>query len=389
MIGDLRFTKVIQLACLALLSAIGFHPSALFAQGSLTPPGPPGATMLTLSQIEPRTPISSGGFIITAPGSYCLTTNLVCTNTFGIETFANNITLDLNGFSLTGTSGAEFGIYVVSGSSRIRVYNGMVNGWANYGIASAANDITLEHLAISGNTIGVVLSGSFGNTLRDSTVDGNTNYGVWCDQCSATLDDLVVSSNGNLGIYFQQCANDAVKDCTVDGNGSHGVDFSSTGNGIISDSAINENNGFGIDCTSSTNVNLERLTILDNNTSGINFSGSGCIISACGINGNNQDGILMAGSGCFIHDNNCAGNADGIYVTGSNNRIENNHIIENGGTGLAFEGLSTNNLVVKNSVEGSGTYDYFFNSPQITGPIITNAISGIITNSSPWANFGF
>src|SRR6202453_25883 len=108
MIGDLRFTKVIQLACLALLSAIGFHPSALFAQGSLTPPGPPGATMLTLSQIEPRTPISSGGFIITAPGSYCLTTNLVCTNTFGIETFANNITLDLNGFSLTGTSGAEF-----------------------------------------------------------------------------------------------------------------------------------------------------------------------------------------------------------------------------------------------------------------------------------------
>lgn len=29
------------------------------AQGSLTPPGAPGPTMLSLSQVEPRTPISS------------------------------------------------------------------------------------------------------------------------------------------------------------------------------------------------------------------------------------------------------------------------------------------------------------------------------------------
>ena len=41
------------IAAALLLSTITYQPSTAFAQGSLTPPGAPGPTMLTLSQVEP------------------------------------------------------------------------------------------------------------------------------------------------------------------------------------------------------------------------------------------------------------------------------------------------------------------------------------------------
>lgn len=66
----------VALALLAL-SILNPQLSTAFAQGSLTPPpGAPAPTMITLQQIEPRTPISSVPFTITTPGSYYLTTNL-------------------------------------------------------------------------------------------------------------------------------------------------------------------------------------------------------------------------------------------------------------------------------------------------------------------------
>ena len=93
---------------LALLALSTLNPqlSTAFAQGSLTPPGVPGPTMLTLNQMEPRTPISSAPYTISQPGSYYLTANLTVASGDAIDINANGVTLDLNGFTISSTDPA-------------------------------------------------------------------------------------------------------------------------------------------------------------------------------------------------------------------------------------------------------------------------------------------
>src|SRR5690348_13621643 len=61
---------------LAFLSAFNAELSTGFAQGSLTPPGPPGPTYKTLQEVEPRTPVGPPPVTINVPGSYYLTNNI-------------------------------------------------------------------------------------------------------------------------------------------------------------------------------------------------------------------------------------------------------------------------------------------------------------------------
>src|SRR6185503_17267700 len=82
-----------------LLTALSvFSPALLFGQGDLNPAGPPGPTMRTLQQVEPRTPISSLPFNITNGGAYYLTGNL--SGSVGITISTSDVDLDLMGFTL-------------------------------------------------------------------------------------------------------------------------------------------------------------------------------------------------------------------------------------------------------------------------------------------------
>jgi hypothetical protein len=288
--------KISVLIPVALVSIFSLAPLAAQAQGSLTPPGPPGANMLTLSQVQPRIPVdsvhtpgnSSTEFLINAPGSYYLTTNIIgVSSEYGIEILASDVTLDLNGFSMIAPGTANSGIIVFSGTTNTVIRNGIISGWSslNEGIFSEANNITIENMSISGA-------------------------------------------------------------------------------------------GTDIACL-----------------------GPGGVIQNCTVNLANEYGIYIAGPGYLISGNACFGNnaineANGaaMLINGSNNRIENNFVTGTGPAGFVIainDESNTNNVFVRNSVQGDGINDYIVNSQQLSGPLITNVISGIITNSNPWANFSF
>src|SRR5437588_12623981 len=99
------------LLALLFLSTINSRLSTIRAQGTLTPPGAPAPAMKTLTQIEPRTPISSLPYTVTNGGSYYLTANLTgVALQSGITIQADDVTLDLNGFTLIGVPTSSSGI---------------------------------------------------------------------------------------------------------------------------------------------------------------------------------------------------------------------------------------------------------------------------------------
>ena len=127
----------------------------LHAQGPLTPPpgadpaigpvnalnaGAPQATMKTLHQVEPRTPIAgapgvtvnpNGGFTLIAPGSYYLISNIDVDGGNGIIIAASHVSLDLMGFTIRRTAGAEdygAGVALGDGTTAITARNGSIVG---------------------------------------------------------------------------------------------------------------------------------------------------------------------------------------------------------------------------------------------------------------------
>jgi len=120
---------------LSCCSTLNFQLST-FAQGSLTPPGAPAPTFKTLSQVEPRFPISDFQTNLTIPGSYYLTTNLFSgtnvNDAINIRTNIHNITIDLNGFSIISTNpagtAAPAGVRISDGTNVV-IRNGQFIGF--------------------------------------------------------------------------------------------------------------------------------------------------------------------------------------------------------------------------------------------------------------------
>jgi len=342
-------TNSVKLLLVAGISAFCLLPSA-FGQGALTPPGAPAPTMKSLAQIEPRTPISSLPFSITQPGSYYVTTNLYVASGDGISISAGNVTVDLNGFALTGGGGSGIGIHFspspAVNETNVTVRNGSLSGWG-YGVVAS--------------------TGSHNFVLERLTVSDCANYGIGSVVCPIFARDCISDYNGTYGIYAY---NSQITDCDASNNGSIGI--------------------YGINCT------VRNCSVVNNGSYGIYiFPGT---VSDCVVQSNYFSGIYIdapdsevIGSTCIGNNSSTSTNDAGIYVNNANNRIENNHIKGNGYAGISVFSHSTytNNIIVKNTVIGNGANNYNIPPGQISGPLITNTVSGVITNSNPWANFSF
>ncbi|MEL7472148.1 MAG: hypothetical protein AAGK04_02440 [Planctomycetota bacterium] len=123
--------------------------------GPLTPPaGAVGSSYKTLDQVEPRTAIESLPFTITQPGSYYLTGDLSSAGN-GIIVNASDVTIDLMGFTITGSDPTQFsGIEQVFpfGNKNLTVRNGTVRNFDDGVVAFTGSfegyGITFENLRV-------------------------------------------------------------------------------------------------------------------------------------------------------------------------------------------------------------------------------------------------
>ncbi|MEM9479150.1 MAG: hypothetical protein AAGA58_05735 [Verrucomicrobiota bacterium] len=122
----MKFTR-----CLAIMIA-ATAPQVVLSQGELNPTNAPSAGMRTLHQLEPRTPLSqqtgAASITISQSGSYYLTEDLIFMNN-GIVISADNVTVDLNGFTIELENFANTGtaIDIQTGVNNVTVRNGHIS----------------------------------------------------------------------------------------------------------------------------------------------------------------------------------------------------------------------------------------------------------------------
>jgi len=191
--------------------------------------------------INQSTVMAAGGFpyVITQPGSYKLTGNLVVpADTYGIKIEANNVTLDLNGFGIGGAIDCH---YSTNACAPAPV------SYTAAGIYADSPRVSIRNGHVHGFPVGVRM---FGGLIEDVRVSDNWYFGIQAQ--NSILRHLDVETNSQVGIQASNCLtmentilDNGTKQIDAFGGGvfSHNVIHWYLSNGIsVSSSVVNEHN---------------------------------------------------------------------------------------------------------------------------------------------------
>lgn len=319
--------------------------------------------MKTLDQIdaklEPRTPITSAPFTIGASGSYYLAKNLTVTTGDAISITADDVTLDLNGFTISSAASPASGTGVlISGARRdVTIKNGNIRGGTGFssgafspqgflvGVnASTPNananlrifDLNVSGMASHGINLGGISVptilvercnvsvcagiGILAAAIRDCNVDTAGRSGIFGDIVSRCSTRSVSTVQGDSGI----AASSVVESCVSLADVGSGIICN---NGQVSNSRGTSNSGIGLSANCASNSqgisdSLAGLVALTNATNCTGISNSGNVgLSATGtasfcrgkrdggfaISASIAIGCTVSGTGTVLSDNKFLG----------------------------------------------------------------------------------
>jgi hypothetical protein len=235
--------------------------------------------LVSVATLEAATEITSLPWTITTQGSYIINQNLKA-NWHGIKVQANNVTIDLNGYSISGnnTSGG-YGVYI-NGRSNVEIRNGTIRNFGSHGIHEESN---------SGRSHRVI----------NVRVMNNKGYGIYLFGSNHMVKDCTVSDNVNTGIRVDT---GVVSGNTVYGNGATGI-YAETGVSVIGNSVyLNSQDGI--------------------------FAGNGCAVVNNAAYGNGGSGMLVS-FGTTLKNNGSYYNGNYGFYLGGHNLVDGNATYNN------------------------------------------------------------
>lgn len=320
---------------------------------------------------------------ISQRGSYRLTGDLTTgdQDARAIEVLADDVTIDLGGFSIVGpvtctgagaslscsAAGGGDGIYA-GASSHTTVLNGTIRGAGRDGLLLGDN-CRVDGVTTQNNGRSGIAGGDF-CIVRNSSARGNPQDGIVFGDSTA-VENSVSAENTDNGVEL--------------GASSTALGVRASGNDVgirIGGASLAKN------CVAEGNVNH-----------GVSVNGPGSRVESC-VTTDNNIGIKIDADGCTVVNNTSTDNTSegiglGTLATSfySHCVIDGNHVARNTARGLAVNG--TDNLIVRNVSYGNGTA-YFVGPNNQVGTIVSAIdAAGVVgtsggnlgTTIGPWANF--
>ncbi len=358
--------------------------------------GQSASELIAAASGETSTAITALPFSINQAGSYHLTDNLTHTDaqTNAITVNADNVSLNLRGYTITGpgnSSGSNNNGIDITIQQHVTIYNGQVQQFGGRGIFednSGGRNYTLRDLRVSDNGLdgislfsrgnlvlrchandngGDGINGGLASVIRESTASFNDGFGI-VGGAGSPIDTTVIThsianSNGRSGIRSQAKAVIAYNSSTQ--NGENGI-FASQSAIFGNTVAVNSINGI-----SASSSQIWGNSASGNTESGIRASSSRIHDNTVTSNNTgqsvNEGGIFLSNDNVLANNLARANEQNNIYVSGSDNLIENNHVVDatDGSVAADVAGirfLSNDNLFRNNTATGN-TNAFFGNLP--------------------------
>lgn len=345
------------------LAAIAVAVSGfVLGAGPLDPPtGPVVPTFKTLGQVEPRTAISASTtpgdedsmFRITQAGSYYLTGDIFGTSgKRGIEIASDNVSIDLNGFMVRGTTGTREGIRAMGASYNVCISGGSIRGWGGDGLelGQVRGARVTDVRAVNGLGGGIVVGEEA--VVLNCQARTNQGFGIVMGQYGRIVDSIA-DDNFLEGLYIGAYSN--VTGCVATRNGEAGIRWS--GKGVM------EN------CTAGRNAGT-----------GLLISGRG-LVRGCSANENGENGISLVNEVVLTDCHASSNTGAGIHVSGGSCRVQHNHVTNNG---VGVRVVSTDNFIAANTATNN-TAAYQIPPGNLVGTILAG--NAEITAHNSWVNF--
>jgi parallel beta-helix repeat protein len=270
--------------------------------------------------LQPNSGIASCGQVVTQ--DVTLTSDLNCDSGDGLIVGASGITINLNGYSITGPNGGGGGEAVNPTSANSGNSDGGEEAAANPTSANSGNSDGGEEAAANPTSAnsGNENSGQEEAAANSENENENENSGQE-EEAAAEPEVTPVSTrqtadyDGSSGILVANADNVAISGLGEISGFSRGVTFLGSSGGALTDIQL-ANNDIGAVVASSEGTEISRNTITNNGIAVVSDASNGGVTAFNQIVANLEQGILLLGSSdSVVAANNMYGNgASGIYL---------------------------------------------------------------------------